>query len=195
MMVTSEWIVASVVFVLVCLVFAHLAGREGGRREQEERYNALERPEWEAGMARVDRETEILQKMMTAERRRHSKALRQEQEAAHVLLEAQEAKYQRMLDEASDELADANARIDFFWEYACKVTVSADNGPQIRLRTERQDRDEFDKALTQILGATVSVVPKRNVVIEDPTTMHTPAEVDAIVQKKIAELESGDPDD
>ena len=77
MMVTSEWIVASVVFVLVCLVFAHLAGREGGRREQEERYNALERPEWEAGMARVDRETEILQETMTAERRRHSKALRQ----------------------------------------------------------------------------------------------------------------------
>ena len=153
MMVTNEVIVASVVFVLLCLVFAHLRGRQIGRRDQEEAYERFERPAWEARIAGVHRELEGVREVAQKRRDRHAEVIVLERANALEVFQASEAKYQRMLDEASDELADANARIDFFWEYACKVTVSADNGPQIRLRTERQDRDEFDKVLTQILAA------------------------------------------
>jgi len=153
MMVTNEVIVASVVFVLLCLVFAHLRGRQIGRRDQEEAYERFEHPAWEARIAGVHRELEGVREVAQKRRDRHAEVIVLERANALEVFQASEAKYQRMLDEASDELADANARIDFFWEYACKVTVSADNGPQIRLRTERQDRDEFDKVLTQILAA------------------------------------------
>ena len=153
MMVTNEVIVASVVFVLVCLGFAHLAGRKDGRWEQEERYNTLERPGWEARIESLNCEMDAVMEGAGKQHDKHAEAIVQERAKGLDVLQAAEVKYQRMLDEASDELADANARIDFFWEYACKVTVSADNGPQIRLRTERQDRDEFDKVLTQILAA------------------------------------------
>jgi len=160
MMVTTEVIVASVVCVLVCLVFAHLRGRQIGRREQEELFHREERiMRQEAAredgdlIRRMRQDIEHREETALAMRRLHAQASKDKDAATTAILDAAEAKYQRMLDEASDELADANARIDFFWEYACKVTVSADNGPQIRLRTERQDRDEFDKVLTQILAA------------------------------------------
>ena len=158
MMVTTEVIVASVVFVLLCPVFAHLRGVRAGRREQEELFHREERiMRQEAAredgdlIHRMRQDIERMEETALATRRLHAQAFKEKDAATTAILDAAEVKYRRMLEEASEELADANARIDFFWEYACKVTVSADNGPQIRLRTERQDREEFDHALTEIL--------------------------------------------
>jgi len=151
MMVTNEVIVASVVFVLLCLVFAHLAGRKGGRRDQEEAYERFERPAWEARIAGVHRELEGVMEGAGKQHDKHAEAIVQERAKGLDVLLASDAKYQRMLEEASEELADANARIDFFWKYPLNVKLTKDGAPEVMARRDRQSREEFDRKLTGII--------------------------------------------
>jgi len=147
--VAREAIVGGGVLFVLALVFAHLRGRDSGRREQEEIFNADEREglhlridDLKGAVGTAQRDKAALHETLIAERRDFKD-----------VLQSAEGKYQRMLDEDTAELADAARRLDFFWAYPCKVSLSAENGPQVRFRAEPQEKGEFYDALTKILAA------------------------------------------
>lgn len=149
--VTSQMLVIAVVAVLVALVIVHLQGRKVGWREQEERYNAYERPEWEEAIAQVGRQLDMVKQATVIERQRYEADRKTAKEQFADVKNCLSHADQRELRQTAD-LANARRRIDFFWQYACKLSISAAIGPQIRFRKEPQDRDEFDATLTKILA-------------------------------------------
>jgi hypothetical protein len=150
--VTTQMVVLVGVGVCVALVGSHLWGRMQGRTDQEERYQRFERPEWGAGIARLNGKLQELGEKIVEERRVHEETIKEKEAGAARVIEAMETKYQRMVDEAGEELADANRRVDFFWWYPFHVGVRNDGAPGVIARREPQDRAEFDEALTKILA-------------------------------------------